>query len=451
MMKDNLFQIAKATVVEQNMLQKGDKVLAAVSGGADSMAMLWFLCGMREEWNLTLTAAHINHGLRGEEAIADQRLVEKICEQWQVPLFVHQADIRSLCRQTGEGEEECGRRVRYAFLEEKAKGGLIATAHTANDNAETVLMHLIDGSGLSGLCGIPPKRGNIIRPLIDCSRQLVEDCCRENEIPFATDATNADDRYFRNSVRHHLIPFCMGKNPAFLAGVSRMTTANRRDTAFLQQAGTALLEESRGKEGYRLCVLQQAEDAPLYYALKILLEGGCHGRIAGVHIEDVVTLVRKGTGKCSLPRQVTAICSAGWLRLENNGQQEETPLWLSVDAYGGVYEVKNKTVTITRKEKVHDLLTYPALDCDKIVGQMILRTRQAGDKITLKNRPAKLLKKLFIDEKIPVWEREKRWILADQKGILWVEGVGLDARCLPDLNTENVLEIHVDNGGKTNA
>jgi tRNA(Ile)-lysidine synthetase-like protein len=148
---------------------------------------------------------------------------------------------------------------------------------------------------------------------------------------------------------------------------------------------------------------------------------------------------------------VTAICSAGWLRLENNRQQEETPLWLSVDAHGGVYEVKNKAVTITRKEKVHDLLTYPALDCDKIVGQMILRTRQAGDKITLKNRPAKLLKKLFIDEKIPVWEREKRWILADQKGILWVEGVGLDCRCLPDLNTENVLEIHVDNGGKTNA
>lgn len=193
---------ALSAVEKYNMLSPGAAVIAAVSGGADSMAMLLFLMKISERYSLSLTVAHVNHGLRGEEARRDEEYVRSFCEKNSLRFEVLHADVAALAKQSGETCEECGRRVRYEFFESIDKNAKIATAHTASDNAETMLFNLARGSSLKGLCGIPPVRGNIIRPLIFCTREDIEVFCRENSLDFVTDSTNLTLDYSRNKIRH---------------------------------------------------------------------------------------------------------------------------------------------------------------------------------------------------------------------------------------------------------
>ena len=197
---------ALSAVEKYNMLSPGAAVIAAVSGGADSMAMLLFLMKISERYSLSLTVAHVNHGLRGEEARRDEEYVRSFCEKNSLRFEVLHADVAALAKQSGETCEECGRRVRYEFFESIDKNAKIATAHTASDNAETMLFNLARGSSLKGLCGIPPVRGNIIRPLIFCTREDIEAFCRENSLDFVTDSTNLTLDYSRNKIRHIAVP-----------------------------------------------------------------------------------------------------------------------------------------------------------------------------------------------------------------------------------------------------
>ena len=226
---DTLLQQIQQTLIQENLTQKGDRILVALSGGADSVALLKALWLLRDEWKFTLTAAHLHHGIRGEEADLDLQLCETLCQTLGIPLVVKRENIPELCKQTGEGEEECGRRVRYEFFNSIENMDKIATAHTANDNAETLLLHLTRGAGLQGLRGILPKRGNIIRPLIDCTREQVETFCKEQNLPFATDSTNEDSHYRRNFIRHKVLPLFTRQNPAFIQSAKGTAKANQKD------------------------------------------------------------------------------------------------------------------------------------------------------------------------------------------------------------------------------
>ena len=358
-------------------------------------------------------------------------------------------DIATFARASGKGIEETARGFRYAFFHQVAHEinghphGKIATAHTADDNAETVLLNLIRGSGVTGLAGIPPA-GSVIRPLIACSRQMVEDYCTKHEIPFVTDSTNLCDEYRRNRLRHHVIPLLKEQNPSFLDAVTRMCDSNRRDSEFLLGLGKDLLEQSQREQGLDLAVLRGAQDVPLTYAVKAWL------RSAGLeestyHIEKIKSLIHKGYGKCSLAKNREAQASGGVLRTVVS-ESQTIDFSYAIEKKDGVYYPLDKSVTVrvTQAQNIHNSVTYNCLDCDTIGTQLVFRNRRAGDEITLPHRPRKSLKKLLNEMQIPVWERSRLLILADENGPLWVEGIGCDVRAAVSSHTQTVLTVQTE-------
>ncbi|MBR3844496.1 MAG: tRNA lysidine(34) synthetase TilS [Clostridia bacterium] len=448
---NTLLQVVKDTIKEQTMLSWGDRVLVALSGGADSVALLKALSLLQEEMNLTLTAAHVNHGIRGEEANEDERLAKELCEDLHIPFLVYRVDLPAICQETGEGVEECGRRVRYEFFRSVENIDKIATAHTRNDNAETLLLHLVRGAGLQGLRGILPIRGNIVRPLIDCTREQVETFCKEHSLDFAKDSTNEDIRYRRNFIRHKISPLLQQLNPSFLESMGRCTAANQKDFDYLRLVGEQLLQEAKNQQGYRVSVLNQAHPVPLHYALQTLFLQENIVEPSAIHWQSMEALLKKGEGKCSLPGDKTACVFQGILYLDDNRPIYETPP-VSLSPEREEYEYMGRIIKIQKKaiavpetsQKVCNLLTYKGPDSDKIGKCLQLRTRREGDRITLSQRGCtKSLKKLFNELKLPHKEREKRLVLCDEQGILWVEGVGCDARCSPGDTTKYQLIITI--------
>ena len=214
-MKDKVLK----TMQSRGMLPFGS-VLVGLSGGADSAALLYLLCRLSEELGFAVYAAHVNHGLRGAAADADERFSEALCKLLGVEFRVLRADVKGEAEKRGMSEELAGRCVRYEFFDKLASEhniDRIATAHHKNDNAETILMNFVRGTGIKGLCGIPYTRGKIIRPLLDCTRAEIERYCGENSIEYVTDMTNLDTVYTRNKARHILIPEIEREfNPAFV-------------------------------------------------------------------------------------------------------------------------------------------------------------------------------------------------------------------------------------------
>ena len=206
---------AEAAIEKYKFLSGGDSVIIALSGGADSVTLLSVLNSLKEKYNLKLYAAHLNHGIRGEEADNDEKFCKILCENYNVQLFVKHIDVPKLCAEQKISAELCGRNERYKFFDElSAKlNAKVATAHTASDNAETLLFNLCRGSSLAGAAAIPPKRGNIIRPLITLTRNEIESYCAENSLSYVTDSTNMSDSYTRNKIRHKVIPALKEVNP----------------------------------------------------------------------------------------------------------------------------------------------------------------------------------------------------------------------------------------------
>ena len=212
------------------MLQPGDTVICAVSGGADSVALLFGLYLLKEKLGITLQAAHFNHHLRGAESDRDEAFVRQLCDRYEIPLTVGEGEIIP----GKKGLEAAARDARYAFL--RSLPGKIATAHTADDNAETVLMHLVRGTGLKGLGGIAPVSGKVIRPMLNVTRQQVEAFLREYCLSFVEDSSNGGDDFLRNRLRHHVIPLLTKENPRFAENTSAMAQRLRQDEAALEKA-----------------------------------------------------------------------------------------------------------------------------------------------------------------------------------------------------------------------
>ena len=212
---------------EQGLLERGSRVICAVSGGADSMALVWCLYLLREPLELTISAAHFNHGLRGGESDRDEEFVRRFCADYGIALTVGRGQIRA----QGRGLEDAARRARYAFLESLEPGARIATAHTADDNAETVLLHLLRGAGLRGLGGIAPSRGRVIRPMLSVTRREVEEFLARWSVPHVEDSTNGRPDFLRNRIRSEVVPVLRRENPQFVQNCSRMALTLRQDQA----------------------------------------------------------------------------------------------------------------------------------------------------------------------------------------------------------------------------
>ncbi|MCL2056792.1 MAG: tRNA lysidine(34) synthetase TilS, partial [Oscillospiraceae bacterium] len=305
--------------------EKGAGLTVGVSGGADSVALLYFLRGICQEWGIGLKAAHLNHNLRGEESARDESFVRRICGEWGIGLTVKSADIAKLAAQRGLSVEECARDERYRFFREVCgNGGIIATAHTLNDSAETQLFNLARGTGIKGLRGIPPMRGNIIRPLLGCTRDEIEDYCRENGLEYVTDSTNNSDVYARNRLRRHVIPVLEGINPAFLWAAQRTAAILSEEDDFLEYHAGVLAGGLNRDDGYSAEAYRKLHKAMQKRILHVLCrENGVSA--PEKRIMQMDALIQQGRGAAQLSANCFFSVKDGIFKFTENRGQEITP------------------------------------------------------------------------------------------------------------------------------
>lgn len=437
-----MLEKVRALITEYGMLPPGGKVLCALSGGADSMCLLHLLAGLAGEVGFSLSAAHYNHQLRGEESDRDEHFVRARCAEYAIPLTVGTGDVAAAARAQGRGIEETARRMRYAFLQAAAEAmgdALIATAHHADDNGETLLLHLIRGSGLQGLTGISPRRGNLVRPLLTVTRAEVEGYLSLHGVPYVEDSTNADTAHTRNYLRHTIFPLLRELNPRVVESLSDTATYLRADNDFLNAQAMAICQNARWAEDNLVIEARLLADAPRAVApraarrlLEMMGDGdfgsaepssrGDSERAVGrarqdtncsaAHLNAIVDLCRGDdpSAVCFLPGGMLA--QRVYRELLLTTEQDPLPPFTPVPLAEGENPIPGTVWTVALHGPPTDGLTA--------------RSRQQGDEITLSKRGSKTVKKLFIDEKIPRREREHIPIVADGNGVLAVAGFGMN-------------------------
>ena len=356
------------------MLDGVNDVTVALSGGADSMCLLHSLLVIKDTYSLNITAAHLNHMIRGKEALRDEEFVIEQCKKIGVQLFVERVDVPLFARENKISIELAARKVRYEFFERVAKGA-VATAHTASDNIETVILNMTRGASLKGLCGIPPKRDRFIRPLICCTRSDVEAYCAKNNIQFVTDSTNLTDEYTRNNIRHNIVPVLKQINPAVEENIVKMCDNLREDFYSLEALADNYLSGKIQKNVLSLDGIDKIDKSIRKIALvKFVNSLNFNIQLNSFHLDKLLFLTQN-SGKTGLPNNFSAICDGSTLRIESNDL-----------ANGQSFNVKIEKADkklITESKKVNNLLLNNAIDCDKISGELVIRTRLPRDNIRL--------------------------------------------------------------------
>lgn len=403
----------RAFLKEQALLSPGDSVIAAVSGGADSVAMLFALYLLRDELGITLEAAHFNHHLRGAESDRDEAFVTDFCGRYDIPLHLGSGRIVP----GKKGLEAAARDARYAFL--RRLPGKVATAHTADDNAETVLMRLIRGTGLKGLGAIAPVSGNVIRPMLTVTRDDVEAFLEEYALPHVEDSSNGTDDFLRNRIRHGILPLMRAENPRIGENLSAMALLLRQDEACLQ----AMIPEEQMPDVSRLKAM---EPALRRRALERFLKAQGVREPEQIHILQAEQLLYHWSpsaamqfpGGVTIGRQYDRL-----VRLECAPELPETRLSVPGETcIGGKRFVSEYATDL--EERPDSVLVCP-------VGVLTVRSRRSGDTMRLPGG-TRSLKKMYIDRKIPASQRAAVPVLADDRGVLAVFGIGTDIRFHPD-------------------
>ena len=456
-MQQTLLQKVKEYSEKYRMLQEGDYVLVGLSGGADSVCLLHILREMAQMQHFSVCALHVHHGIRGEEADADEQFAKELCEALCVPFFSVKTNVPDYAEKNGVSLEEGGRILRYAALERiMAEQGCtkIALAHHANDLAETMLFHLFRGSRLSGLAGIPPVRGPIIRPLLCCSRQEIEGWLLEKQAAYCTDQTNFLEDYTRNKIRHRLLTYAQEQiNPKAVQHMQQTAEYMRQvkdyvegETKNLFSRAVQAVEDGFLVSGEALLTAPVFLQQQLIYDLLVRL-GGAKDRTE-VHVTQVLALLEKQSGRgVDLPGGIRAVRSYDTLRimkrkpaLEEEARIIQIPGEYPWGQSGAVLQFSLFSYENTAKIPKNRYTKW--FDYDKIKDAIILRKRQQGDVIRLKSG-TKTIKALFINEKIPQEERNQIMLVACGKEILWVPGVRGSEAYLVEATTENVLQIEL--------
>ena len=415
-MQNKLYRFLK----EQNMLQPGDTVICAVSGGADSVALLFAMYLLKDRLEITLEAAHFNHHLRGEESNRDEDFVKQLCDRYDIPLHLGGAQVTA----GKKGLEAAARDARYAFL--RSLEGKIATAHTADDNAETVLMHLVRGTGLKGLGGITPIHGKVIRPMLTCTRQEVEDFLEAWCLRHIEDSSNASDAFLRNRIRHQVMPLLTKENPKLAENLSQMALRLREDEILLSRQ--ANFETLPGVESLK----NMASPLRCRCIEKFLKENGVR-EPEQTHIHQVEALLysEKPSARASLPGGVTVVRQYDALTvLTQEARLERTLLNCP-----GVTQIPGLRITC---QAADTLVNTPDTFTVVPQGELFLRSRSSGERISLSG-VSKYLKKLFIDRKIPADRRDKIPVVCDERGILGVYQIGTNL----DRASENLPAVTI--------
>lgn len=449
-----MYQKVKAYVKKWHMLQKEDSVIAGISGGTDSVCLLFMLLKLQKELGFALMAVHVNHGIRGAEAERDEAYVKRLCRQWNVRLKVYRENVPAYAKEHGMTEEEAGRDIRRTCFCKVLKewgGTKIALAHHENDNVETLLWNLCRGTGIRGLGGIAPVNDVWIRPLLCVKRREIESYLKKRGISYCTDTTNADRRYMRNRIRMDVIPYledCVNTESVSHMGKT-MERMYELEQYILEEVGQYKESCTGWKNGRR--IIRQTEYTKIPKALRdnvlheILCEtAGRRKDIEEVHVQMLRDLFTKQVGKrIDLPYGVTAIRTYEGVRFEKN---------IPEASYAGD---ENELFSIRVFDREPGNVTFPEkiytkwFDYDIIKNTVKIRHRIAGDSIVINRYGGrKKLKQYFTDQKVPQEDRDKIWIAADGDEVLWIVGYRQSQKYQITEKTTKILEIQYYGGGE---
>ena len=434
-----MLEQVKALTTEYDMFPRGGKVLCAVSGGADSMCLLHLAWSMAEAGGFQVAAAHYHHGMRGAAADADAAFVETFCKERNISCVVERGDVYGQAQRLGLGVEETGRRLRYEFLRRTAEElgcNRIATAHNADDNLETLLLHLVRGAGLHGLAGIPPRRGEIVRPLLTTSRLDIEAYLAEHGLTHVEDCTNADESYARNRIRRQVVPVLRQLNPRLTESAAETMGYLRSDNDYLNAQAAAACAHARWAEDdlvieARYIAQLPAAIAPRAARRMLEMMGDGNTDCSAAHLKAIVDLAagEDPSAVAFLPhgRLVQRVYKDLLFTTQSEPLPPFSPTPLNLDGEtapeGTPWRCRCWATTCPAEGEPGVL--YLALEA--VEGELVLRPRQTGDEIALPRRGGtKTVKKLFIDEKVPRRDRERVPVLADGAGVLAVAGFGAD-------------------------
>ncbi|MGN0452903.1 MAG: tRNA lysidine(34) synthetase TilS [Ruminococcus sp.] len=439
----------RRTIEDKALISPGDRVVVALSGGADSVALLSVLKKLSSELTFSLYAAHVNHQLRGEESLRDENFVRDLCKYIGVELFVKSVDVRALAIEQGISEELCGRNVRYGFFSQLSKklSSKVATAHTLSDSEETMLYNIARGTSLHGLCSIPYKRDYIIRPLLDVTREEVEEYCSKNSLSFVQDSTNfIEDICSRNKLRLSVLPPLRELNAGFHNNFSRLRSQLCEVDSFMQSLADKAIEDAEGDFGLSAGKLTALPKALLKYTLaRYISKSGADAEYR--HLELCEEILFMG-GAVNLPFGYTALCKQGFFRvlppkaLEPFGEEKLSK------AHGITYDGKNYSFReLTAEDIIYKKLSSFSVGCDKINDGTVVRTRRGGDTFTLIKRGiTKPLRKLQNELKIPAEKRDKLLLVANGSTVLWAEGIGTSLQGEVDDKDKKGIYIEVSKG-----
>ncbi|EJO5347463.1 tRNA lysidine(34) synthetase TilS [Clostridium botulinum] len=453
------------TIKQYNMIEANDKIIIGVSGGPDSMCLLHILCSLKDELRIKeIYVAHINHGVRGVESDADEKYVENFCSRNNISFFSKKIDMNKIAKEKGISSESAGREARYDFfnyLKKELCAEKIATAHNANDQAETVLMRIMRGTGLQGLVGINPVRDGVyIRPLINILREDIEKYCEKNTLNPRIDKTNLQSIYTRNKIRLELLPYIKDNfNKDIVNTLCRFSNIVCKDNDYLEKVSKEKFEKFCTKTKEKIIIDKNIFLEHVSISSRILREAiyYINENLYNVEMKNIYDILELGlntTGKVvDLPKNIKAENVYGDIHLykeENYINNEVSNIQHELQM--GVNKIQDLNINL----KVYPLKNYNInqnkyvqyFDYDKInKGKIYLRNRKNGDKfIPLGMKGNKKLKDFFIDLKIPREERDKVKLICYGEEIAWIIGHRTSNKFKVDKNTKNVLEIIVERG-----
>lgn len=460
-----MYHRVRAYIEKYHMITQGDTILAGVSGGGDSVAMLSLLLEYQRELPFDLRVVHVNHGIRGAEADRDQKFVEKLCSGWGLPCETAVCSVPGLADQWGMGEEEAARRVRQETfsgirkrLEAEGKRVRVALAHNRGDLAETVLHNLARGTGLRGIASMRPVSGNIIRPVLCLEREEIAKYLEQQGIPCVVDSTNLSDAYTRNRIRRHVLPLLEEEvNARARSHIADFALRMMEAEDYLAEQGKKLLNLfAEGTDAFLLGEDFRKEPRVLQeYAVREGMErlSGKRKDFTARHVEEVLGLWERQTGKViCLPYGLLAERTYEGVRLtarrepEPASQDGEWDLSVpgSLACPLGSFRTR---IFFWQQEKIPEKTYTKWLDYDKIENKLSVRTRRTGDFLVVDDRGSrKKLSRVMIDDKLPAQQRGSTPLVVQGNEVLWMVGGRINEDFKITSETKRVLELDYEGG-----
>lgn len=460
-----MYKKVMSYIKDNNLIKSGDKVLVALSGGPDSVCLLNILYNLKAELNIEVGAAHLNHLLRDKDAFEDEEYVKTLCKSLDIPCFVKRVDINKYSKDKKMSSEMAGREARYNFFDDIVKDEgytKIATAHNANDQAETILFRLMRGSGIEGLCGIKVRRDKIIRPILCLSRKEVEEYIEINNLKPRIDKTNFEKIYNRNKIRLDMIPYIKENfNEDIIQTLNRMSVLLQKDNEFIENSARSFYEKHCIEQSDYFIIKKEMFDNKEAVVTRVIIYAltnfsKTHYDFEMKHIYEICNLAKNNSGKAiDLPNKIYAENIYGDIyikeRININNIDVKQEIVVNKNEINGkkiFFDNENIEFSLLKNDSNLDLNQNNLIkyfDFDKINDSISLRKRKNGDKIIpLGMKGSKKIKDLFIDMKVPKEERDCIPLLCFDENISWIVGIRVSEEYKITNKTKNILRVIVE-------